>query len=203
MRPMIPRRLPGLLAPRLRARFSLPFSFAFAFALVAASAVMTGCSSSRLAKTEDAASAGKPASSTAPSPATATPAATKFQTATRENVQLLQGAELRLIRLIDSGRLVKLGDGQPVSLRLAPDGKVNGRAPVNRFFGRFEFGFDGTIKWPLAALGTTRMAGSPADMKLENQFFQTLTATTRLQVSDKAVRFENNDHSMVVEFEKP
>lgn len=197
MRAMIPRRLPNFLATGVTRSVLL--------LLLAASVVVAGCSSSRQAKDPTSGTADKPAGSTAASntPVTKVPPATKFEIATRENLQLLQGAELRLIRLIDNGRLVKLGDAQPVSLRIASDGKINGRAPVNRFFGRFEFGFDGTIKWPLAALGTTRMAGTPADTKLEDQFFQTLTSTSRLQVSPKALRFENNDRSMVVEFEKP
>lgn len=165
-----------------------------------------GCSTKKPAKTVTRAnttvrSAGDLNTADAPAVSKST-ASPNFERGTRANVKLLEGADLRLTRWVAGGRQQKIATDKATAIRVAADGKVSGKAPVNRYFGRFEFGFDGSVKWPLAALGATRMAGSPADMEAEAKFFQTLTATSKLLVSPKAVRFENGDGSIVLEFER-
>lgn len=122
-----------------------------------------------------------------------------FQPATLEALAPFRDADLRLVRLVQDGQSVRL-TGTPITLKLGEGGKIAGRSAVNRYFGRFDLSPNGDVQWPPAALGMTRMAGPEDAMRLESQFTQALTATTRLSVSPDALRFSTPDGKNTAEF---
>jgi heat shock protein HslJ len=115
-------------------------------------------------------------------------------------------ADYKLTRLVQDGQEIELppASSVPITLRFTAPGRIAGQSAVNRFFGSYQLRDDGTLQWPNAALGMTRMAGSEAAMALENQFTRALTATTRLNVGEDRLRFQNDDGSILLEFvQKP
>lgn len=123
-----------------------------------------------------------------------------FAPATGASVAALRDADLRLARWVEDGKRVRPPTQTPVTLRLGETGRLSGQGPVNRYFGTFGFLGDGSVSWPNAAIGSTRMAGPPEAMDLEVRFFQTLTRTTRLETTPDAARFQSADGTHVLEF---
>ena len=64
------------------------------------------------------------------------------------------------------------------TLSVMADGTVGGNSGVNRFTGRLTGG-DDVLFGPLAS---TRMAGPPPAMELENRFLQAMTAATAFEI---------------------
>ncbi|MBX3745493.1 MAG: META domain-containing protein [Verrucomicrobiae bacterium] len=125
-----------------------------------------------------------------------------FAPATGASVAALRDADLRLVRWVEDGKRVKPPADTPVTVRLGEAGRLSGRGPVNRYFGTFGFLGDGSVSWPNAAIGSTRMAGPPEAMDLEMRFFQTLTRTTALETTPDAVRFQSADGRNILEFSR-
>ncbi len=74
----------------------------------------------------------------------------------------------------------ELPDGVPApNLTVAADGMVNGRSGVNRFTGKLSDDAD-ALFGPMA---TTRMAGPPAAMQLEDAFLKAMTAASSYKVT--------------------
>lgn len=113
-----------------------------------------------------------------------------------------QGIELKAVRLLVNGANVALPTEPSVTLQLAADGKMSGRSAVNRYFGAFSRVTDGTILWQ-GALGSTRMAGPPAAMKLEADYLRTLASTTELVVGSKVLIFKSANGKDLIEFTRP
>jgi heat shock protein HslJ len=61
-------------------------------------------------------------------------------------------------------------------LHLTDDGKAQGFSGVNRFNGTYTTGANDALKF--SQMTSTRMAGPPATMKLEDSFLKVLTTTT-------------------------
>lgn len=84
-------------------------------------------------------------------------------------------------------RLVEL-DGLPVAradsvdLKLGADGRVSGHTGVNQVLGGFEHGEDDTLHF--SALSSTRMAGPPDAMELEEQFLAALAETDAARMAN-------------------
>ncbi len=64
-------------------------------------------------------------------------------------------------------------------LQFSQDGKVSGKAPVNRLFGSMAIDNQGQVTWP-KVFGTTRMAGPEEAMKLESSFLAALPKTAHI-----------------------
>ncbi len=128
----------------------------------------------------------------------------KYNPANQETLASVRNLDLRLTRLVMAGKSVDLPSGAPVTLKLGDGGRIAGKGPVNRFFGAMQIAVDGSgrVTWPNAALGMTRMAGSPEAAALESKFIQALTTTSRLMVGDDGLRLENADRSTMLEFSR-
>ncbi|MGE3308442.1 MAG: META domain-containing protein [Limisphaerales bacterium] len=124
-----------------------------------------------------------------------------FQPATQGSLAALRDTEFRLTHLIVDGTQVDT-TAFPISLRFDETGRVSGRSAVNRYFGGFSLGENGSLTWPPAGLGMTRMAGPEPAMQLEKTFTEVLTGSTRLLTSPTGARFENDDGRRIAEFSK-
>ena len=97
------------------------------------------------------------------------------------------------MNLVVQGTLVSLPVDAGITLRITGPGKVAGSSAVNRYLGVTP-GPAGAIHW--TPFGSTRMAGPPERMQLEDQFLKALESTTRadvthgivLQTSDASTR---------------
>ncbi|MBL9139524.1 MAG: META domain-containing protein [Verrucomicrobiales bacterium] len=134
--------------------------------------------------------------------ATSTPAKRKYTPATAEALAPFRDVDLHLERLVSAGQSIPLPAATPITIRLGAGGRIAGKSSVNRFFGTYQMEPDGTLKWPNAALGLTRMAGPQDAMDLESKFTSSLAASQKLLVASDAVRFESNDGSHIAEFRK-
>ncbi len=76
-----------------------------------------------------------------------------------------------------------------VTLRF-DDGKVSGKAPVNRYFGTAAVG-DGSVTF--GPLATTQMAGSPEAMTAETQYLEALAGVTAWQLSGEVLTLSTTD----------
>lgn len=126
----------------------------------------------------------------------------KFTPATVEALAPFRDVDLFLDRLVSAGQNVSIPAATPITVRLGAGGRIAGKSSVNRFFGSYQLEPDGSLKWPNAALGLTRMAGPQDAMELESKFTSALAASQRLLVSTDAVRFESIDGSHIAEFRK-
>lgn len=118
--------------------------------------------------------------------------------ATAESLAALENADLSCVRLISKGTPVTLPSDAGVTLRITGPGKVAGRAAVNRYFGGYTLAGPGNIKW--TPFGSTRMAGPPERMTLENEFLATLPETTRVETTARGLLFQSADGKNLAEF---
>jgi heat shock protein HslJ len=131
---------------------------------------------------------------------TATRPAGKVPPLTPEIMTTIGGIEWKLGRWNAGGGAVALAPGAEVTLVLGKTGTVEGRGPVNRYFGSFKLGADGRIDWSAPGFGTTRMAGPPELMDQESAFLRDLAQTTRCHAAISALIFRTENGSVELEF---
>lgn len=106
----------------------------------------------------------------------------------------LKGAPFQL----ESMRVNKEGVKLPVkprpTVQFADANRVSGHAGVNRYSRTAEIGAGGTIRWTGAAI-STRMAGPPELMELENKFLGALTETSRISLTGSTLTLRSADNS--------
>lgn len=98
---------------------------------------------------------------------------------TSENFRAIVGVQWILQQMIIDGKVFDLAGEKPFIQFNSDENKVTGFASVNRFFGSVEIDKVGRIQWP-GPFGSTRMAGSPEQMKQEDTFLKALPQTEQL-----------------------
>ena len=99
---------------------------------------------------------------------------------TSDNFSRMAGMQWILQKMIVDGSEYPLTGEMPF-IKFETDGKVNGFASINRFFGSIEINPQGQIKWS-EAFGSTKMAGPGELMKQEDTFLATLPKTEQLAI---------------------
>jgi heat shock protein HslJ len=112
----------------------------------------------------------------------------------------LQGREWRLLTLRVAGDERPLPGEVSATLRLQDGNNVGGVAFVNRFFGTLDVGSDGALTWG-QAFGSTRMAGPPELMELEQTYLDGLLRTERMSIETGQLLLESNDGSVRFRFQ--
>lgn len=120
--------------------------------------------------------------------------------ATAESLARLENVDLKCTGLVVQGAPLTLPSDAGITLRFTVPGKVAGRSAVNRYFGGYTLGSAGAIQW--TPFGSTRMAGPPERMQLENQFLKALESTTRAEVTQQGLVLQSTDASTRVEFSR-
>src|SRR4051812_25781328 len=92
-----------------------------------------------------------------------------------------------------------LDPNSPITLSLAANGHTSGDAAINRYHGGYTLSDDGkfALSGPVA---TTRMAGPPELMALEDSFLGALAKVTALQPIEGGAALWNDDRSVLLEF---
>jgi len=114
-------------------------------------------------------------------------------------IQSLYGKTLFLRRMIAGGAEVALPPGATISLTLTGDGRVSGRAAVNAYFGAFKRLANGGIEMG-GAFGTTKMAGPPELMQVEETFLRALAGVERVRPTGDGLTLENAAKNIVLDF---
>ena len=119
------------------------------------------------------------------------------------DMKLLAGKQWVLKSLKIDGNVVPIPDkSPPVSLEFGEDGKVNGRGPVNAYFGSVEPDGNGGWKWG-RGFGATRKAGPQPLMALENRYFRGLAKTTKAGIEKGVLTFATADGKTALAFSGP
>lgn len=106
--------------------------------------------------------------------------------------------ELRVVRIVSSNAPVAIPEGVLITFRWAADGRVSGKAPVNRYFGALEQPKAGQLLWK-GGLASTRMGGAPALMALEATYLKVLGSVSRSTSREAALVLASLDGQSVVE----
>jgi heat shock protein HslJ len=114
-------------------------------------------------------------------------------------LQALYGKTLFLRRMIAGGAEVTLLPDAKITLTLAGDGRISGRAPVNSYFGAYKRLANGGIEMS-SAFGTTKMAGPPELMQSEDTFFRAMAGVERIRPNADGVTLENAAKNIVLDF---
>lgn len=101
---------------------------------------------------------------------------------TAANFKTIAGMQWILQQMTIDGEAFELTGEKPFIQFDADTNKVTGFASVNRFFGSVEIDNEGRVRWP-GPLGSTRMAGSPEQMKQEDAFLKALPQIEQLSTA--------------------
>ena len=99
---------------------------------------------------------------------------------TSDNFSHMTGIQWILQKMIVDGSEYPLGGNMPF-VKFENDGRINGFASINRFFGSMQINEQGWVKWS-KPFGSTKMAGSEELMKQEDAFLKALPKTEQLAV---------------------
>jgi len=99
---------------------------------------------------------------------------------TSDNISRITGMQWILQKMIVDASEYPLAGEMPF-VKFETDGKINGFASINRFFGSMQINEQGQIKWS-EAFGSTRMAGPEGLMKQEHAFLEALPKTEQLTI---------------------
>jgi len=119
---------------------------------------------------------------------------------TPQNLNSIVGLEWNLVKMIKDLAAIALVKDSQTTFSCDPDGRVTGKATLNRYSGNLKLQADGEIVWSKAFI-MTRMAGPPELMRQEADFSQILVKTSRMYLKDSTLVLTNEDRSYRLEFE--
>lgn len=114
----------------------------------------------------------------------------------------LQGKKLVLARMITGGKQTALPPNPQITLLLTADGQASGNSGVNSYSGSYKLLPQDGIDFS-KGFATTRMAGPPELMDLENSFLNSLSAVEVVHFKTGGVTLKNKARSIVLEFALP
>ena len=120
---------------------------------------------------------------------------------TSGNFERIVGMQWILKEMVVDGSAYAL-TGEVPFIKFDADGKVNGHASVNRFFGSVAIGADGKVTWP-SPFGSTRMAGPGELMNQESAFLATLPKTENASIEKIFLTFGSLDGKSKLVFYVP
>jgi heat shock protein HslJ len=90
-------------------------------------------------------------------------------------------------------------ENSEIAIVFGNDGKVNGMATINRFFGGFGFEDNDKITWS-PHFGSTKMAGPQNLMEQESRFLNALPLTDSVFLESEILWLESSEGSVVLKF---
>ena len=118
---------------------------------------------------------------------------------TPRNLNDITDIEWNLTRMTKDDQEIALVQGSKATFTCDQDGKVTGKATINRYSGDLKLMDDGEILWSKAFI-MTRMAGPPQLMQQEADFTQALMQTSRIILSGSKLVLKSSSGSTVLEF---
>ncbi len=120
---------------------------------------------------------------------------------TPQNFNDITGIEWNLTQLTKDNETIALVKDSQTTFACDENGKVTGKATLNRYSGNLKFQDDGEIIWNKAFI-MTEMAGPPELMQQEADFTLALMQTTRIILNDSKLVLMSDDGSNLLEFEQ-
>lgn len=120
---------------------------------------------------------------------------------TSTNLNHIIGTQWILQKMTVDGSEYQLAEEMPF-IKFEADGKINGFASINRFFGSMQIDEQGKVEWS-KDFGSTKMAGPESLMKQEDAFLQALTKTDELAVEGIYLHAYSDDRKIELVFYVP
>ena len=118
---------------------------------------------------------------------------------TPQNLNDITGIEWDLTQMTKDNATIELVKDSKTTFACDENGKVTGKATLNRYSGNLKLQDDGEIVWNRAFI-MTRMAGPPELMQQETDFTQALMQTSRIYLKASKLVLKSNNGSTVLEF---
>ena len=120
---------------------------------------------------------------------------------TSGNFERIVGMQWILKEMVVDAQAYALTGEMPF-VKFEADGKLNGHASVNRFFGAVKIDAGGKVTWP-SPFGSTRMAGPEGLMNQECAFLATLPKIEKASIKKIYLTFESLDGKSKLVFYVP
>ena len=118
---------------------------------------------------------------------------------TPQNLNDITGIEWDLTQMTKNNTAIALVKDSKTTFACDENGKVTGKATLNRYSGTLKLQDDGEIGWNKAFI-MTRMAGPPELMQQETDFTRALMQTSRIYLKASKLVLKSNNGSTVLEF---
>ena len=122
------------------------------------------------------------------------------QLITPQNLNDVAGVEWVLAQMTKDKQTIALVKDSQTTFFCDENGKVAGKATINRYSGNLKLHDDGEIIWSKAFI-MTRMAGPPEFMPQEADFTRALMQTARMTLKDSKLVLKSDDGSTILEFD--
>jgi heat shock protein HslJ len=119
---------------------------------------------------------------------------------TPQNLSDIAGIEWHLKQMTKDNKIIALVKDSQTTFACDENGRVTGKATLNRYSGNLKLQDDGEIIWSKAFI-MTRMAGPPELMQQETDFTQALMQTSHIILYDSKLVLKSNNGSTVLEFQ--
>ena len=123
------------------------------------------------------------------------------QLITPQNLNDIAGIEWHLKQMTKDNKKFALVKDSQTTFACDDNGRVTGKATLNRYSGNLKLQDDGEIIWSKTFI-MTRMAGPPELMQQEADFTQALMQTSRIILNDSKLVLMSDDRSNLLEFEQ-
>lgn len=120
---------------------------------------------------------------------------------TSKNLDAIAGTQWILEEMICDGSAYPLSARKPF-IKITLDGKVNGIASLNTYFGNVQIDDKGTVTWP-KPLGSTKMAGPQILIQQEDAFLEALTKISGFSVEGFRLTAQSADGQTKLIFHAP
>ena len=121
------------------------------------------------------------------------------QLITPQNLKDIAGTEWHLKQMTKDNKKFGLVKDSQTTFACDENGRVSGKATLNRYSGNLKLQDDGEIIWSKAFI-MTRMAGPPELMQQEADFTEALLQTSRIYLKASKLVLKSNNGSTVLEF---
>lgn len=120
---------------------------------------------------------------------------------TSKNLDAIAGTQWILEEMIFDGSAYPLSARKPF-IKIAFNGKVNGIASLNTYFGSVQIDDKGAVTWPMP-FGSTKMAGPEILMQQEDAFLEALTKISSFSVEGFRLTAQSADGQTKLIFHAP
>lgn len=115
-------------------------------------------------------------------------------------IEQLAGSPWRLVHMSQAGEKTVVPQETKITLRVEADGRLSGRSAVNRYSGQLKISEDGSVTMDMSAIASTRMAGPPELMALEQAYLGALGSVSRARHTADTLTLLSDDGATILHF---
>ena len=118
----------------------------------------------------------------------------------RMTIEQLSGPKWQLQQMTQAGKKTVIPRAVSITLRVEANGRLSGRSAINRYFGQLKELDDGSVSMDMGAIASTRTAGPPERMALEQAYLSALTTCTRAKRGTDTLTLLSKNGTTVLEY---